>query len=170
MQYSRPFPPLDAVYGQLPELEYNGERISQSIAIARFLAREFNLAGKDNVEAAKCDALVDACSDLLNGGIKFKWEKDEARKAENQKKFEEESLVDFAKHVEKLISSNGDKFVIGKELTWADTSLAVTMSNVSDMFAVEWRSKAPKIAAHQDMVYALPNIKKWIESRPKNSM
>ena len=29
-------------------------------------------------------------------------------------------------------------------------------------------AKAPKLAGHMEMVFALPNIKKWVESRPKN--
>ena len=29
-------------------------------------------------------------------------------------------------------------------------------------------AKAPKLAAHMEMVFAQPNIKKWVESRPKN--
>jgi glutathione S-transferase len=56
----------DTAYGSLPVLEYNGETICQSLTMARFLAREFNLAGKNNVEAAKADAIVDACTDALN--------------------------------------------------------------------------------------------------------
>jgi glutathione S-transferase len=56
----------DTPYGSLPVLEYNGETISQSMTMSRFLAREFNLAVKNNVEAAKADAIVDACTDALN--------------------------------------------------------------------------------------------------------
>jgi glutathione S-transferase len=52
--------------GSVPVLEYNGETIIQSISIARFLAREFKLVGKNNIEAAKADAIVDACTDVLN--------------------------------------------------------------------------------------------------------
>ena len=36
--------------GQLPYLEIDGVKLPQSIAIARFIAREFNLAGKTNLE------------------------------------------------------------------------------------------------------------------------
>merc|ERR1711915_578626 len=37
-------------YGQLPKLEYKGESIYQSVSIARFLAREFGIAGETNLE------------------------------------------------------------------------------------------------------------------------
>lgn len=37
----------------------------QSLAIARFLAREYNLVGRNNLDAAKADAIVDTCIDLM---------------------------------------------------------------------------------------------------------
>ena len=53
-------------FGQLPLLEYKGETLSQSMAIAKFLAQEFGLAGSNALEAAKMDEIVDAVNDLQN--------------------------------------------------------------------------------------------------------
>ena len=53
-------------WGQLPALEYDGKMLVQSISIARFVAREFGLAGKNNLEAAQADMLVDCMSDFGN--------------------------------------------------------------------------------------------------------
>ena len=47
-------------------LEYDGKKLVQSIAMARFVAREYGLAGKNNLEAAQADMLVDCMSDMLN--------------------------------------------------------------------------------------------------------
>jgi hypothetical protein len=47
-------------------LAVDGVNLPQSISIARYLAREFNLAGKNNLEQAKADVVVDTCLDLLN--------------------------------------------------------------------------------------------------------
>ena len=47
-------------------MEYDGKKIVQSIAMARFVARENGLAGKNNLEGALADMLVDCMSDLLN--------------------------------------------------------------------------------------------------------
>ena len=49
----------DTLFNQLPILEFNGSVITQSYNMARFLAREFKLAGKDNVENGQADMLVD---------------------------------------------------------------------------------------------------------------
>merc|ERR1712130_88408 len=41
--------------GQVPILEYDGVVFCQSTIIARFLAKKYNLAGKDDVAAAEAD-------------------------------------------------------------------------------------------------------------------
>ena len=56
---------LATPFGQVPVLEVDGVPISQSTSIARFLAKEFNLAGKDHLEQAQADMVVDACNDLM---------------------------------------------------------------------------------------------------------
>ena len=53
--------------GQLPMLTYNGTEISQSMAIARLIAREFNLAGHSRLEEAQVDMIVDCMTDLMTG-------------------------------------------------------------------------------------------------------
>ncbi|CAF4831686.1 unnamed protein product, partial [Rotaria sp. Silwood2] len=50
--------------GEMPVLEYNGAKLVQSRAIARFLAKQFQLAGRNNFEQAKVDAAVDTIEDL----------------------------------------------------------------------------------------------------------
>ena len=45
--------------------------ICQSITITRFLANECGLAGKDAIENAKIDEVVDAVSDLLTARVKL---------------------------------------------------------------------------------------------------
>merc|ERR1719357_1105271 len=56
-------------YSQVPRLEYKGEVIYQSRTIARFLANEFGLAGKNNTEKAQADEVVDAVVDLQNAAV-----------------------------------------------------------------------------------------------------
>ena len=51
-------------YGQLPVLEYQGATLCQSITVARFLAKEYGLAGRDSLENAKIDEVVDAVTDF----------------------------------------------------------------------------------------------------------
>ena len=58
----------EAPIGQVPYLEIDGDlKLPQSLAVARYLAREYNLAGHNNLESAKADAVVDTCIDLMTG-------------------------------------------------------------------------------------------------------
>ena len=58
---------LATVFGQLPVLEVDGVQLGQSMAIARYLARKYNLAGKTDLEMAQADMVVDCVQDALNG-------------------------------------------------------------------------------------------------------
>ncbi|ETN82801.1 glutathione S-transferase protein [Necator americanus] len=52
-------------FGQLPVLEVDGKQLSQSLAINRFLARQFGFAGKTAFEEALVDSLADQFADYL---------------------------------------------------------------------------------------------------------
>ena len=58
-------------YGMLPVLEEDGKPISQSNAIARYLARKYGLTGSNEWEAMQCDVLVDTLGDLRQGEDKI---------------------------------------------------------------------------------------------------
>ena len=58
--------PADTPFGQVPILEYEGTVITQSIAIARFLAKKADLYGKDDVTQAHADMIVDYVTDFNN--------------------------------------------------------------------------------------------------------
>ena len=49
----------------MPYLEIDDLKLPQSLSIARYLAREYNLVGQSNLDAAKADAVVDTCIDLM---------------------------------------------------------------------------------------------------------
>ena len=57
--------------GQLPVLEIDGKTIGQSMTIARFLARRYSLAGKNDLEEAEADMLVDSMTDTFEGKWRF---------------------------------------------------------------------------------------------------
>ena len=50
--------------GQLPILEVDGTIMYQSMAINRFLAKKFGLAGNDDFESYQIDNAVDNVNDL----------------------------------------------------------------------------------------------------------
>ncbi|XP_033316696.1 glutathione S-transferase-like [Bombus bifarius] len=54
-------------YKKLPVLEIDGTPVAQSNAVARYLARKYDLMGKDEWDAMICDELVDTLGDLKQG-------------------------------------------------------------------------------------------------------
>jgi len=74
-----PFPPNEVwaakkpsvTLGQLPTLEVEGKTLHQSMAIARYLAKENGLAGANNLEGAQCDEIVDFVSDMQQAIVRI---------------------------------------------------------------------------------------------------
>merc|ERR1739842_224264 len=53
-------------FGQLPLLQWGDEVICQSMACARFVAREVGLAGNTSMESAQVDEIIDVIQHLLD--------------------------------------------------------------------------------------------------------
>ena len=58
---------LDMPFGQVPVLEVDGKLLAQSHSIARFLARNYGLAGQNEWEQSLADMYVDCIYDLQGG-------------------------------------------------------------------------------------------------------
>jgi glutathione S-transferase len=108
--------------GQMPVLEVDGVKLPQSMTIARFLAKQFGLAGKDNFEQAKVDAVVDTSIDLALKFLPVHFEQDENKKTVETKKFLATELPKHLQNFEVLANlySDGSPFFVGNHLTWAD--------------------------------------------------
>merc|ERR1711879_99427 len=127
-------------FGVLPILTWDGEEICQSMACARFVAREVGLYGKSSLEQAQVDEIVDVIQDL--------------------------TLVTALGQLEKRLVSRGGEYFVGNSLTWADTHVFMYISDLEPA-ALE---KFPKLTALKERVGNVPNIKAWVESRPKTDL
>lgn len=54
-------------FGALPVLEVDGKHLAQSNSIARYLARQHGLSGKDDWEQAQAEMYGDHIVDLMTG-------------------------------------------------------------------------------------------------------
>merc|ERR1712038_254570 len=150
-------------YGSLPLLEWNGTNVAQSMAIARFIAREVGLAGRNNLEAAQIDEIIDAINDMINTGAKAFFAKDEAA----MKKHATETIPAGLGNIEKRLEARGGQFLSGNAFSWADLHVFDFCSNLPDKSCLE---KVPKIKNLTERVSKIPNIKSWVESRPKTNL
>jgi glutathione S-transferase len=160
-----------APFGQVPILKVDGVQLCQSNSCARFVARRLKLAGKTDLEQAQADMIVDCLEDSIKPILTFFFEKDETKKAEGKKKYNDEQLPSFLTLLEKLLTSNhgGDKFFAGDELTWADLSFInfVGWTAMAGADPTQVLAKYPKLAALKERVEKQPKVAAWIAKRPK---
>ena len=155
----------DAPLGQLPYLTVDGVKLPQSMTIARFLANKLNLAGKDDLEKAKADAIVDTVTDFMTAFSKV-YQLPAAEKAEGTKKFMADDAPKYIGNLEKLIKTYGSNgFSVGNSLTWADLLVFDITSNMQSMDpkALE---KSPCILAVRKSVESNAKIAAYLKARP----
>ena len=158
------------ILGQCPVLELaDGTQLPQSLTIARYVAREGGLAGADNLESAKIDAVVDTQRDVNEEFYKFFFEKDEVKKEELKKKFLEEALVKHVDNLGKLKKaySKDEKYFVGTKLSWADifvfqsiSALLQAAPEVKGQFGDQFQPLTEGINANA-------TLKAYLEKRPK---
>lgn len=156
-------------YGRLPVLEWQEDgqekKLSQSFAIARYLAKKFNLTGKDDLESAKCDEYADVVKDVLKE-VEAMWGEDEAKKLKIKNNVLEKTLPALFTKVEDDLKATEGKFLVGNNYTWADFILAHFTESFESFVDQSFLSKYPTIKAHQKNVQNIPQIKEWIAKRP----
>merc|ERR1712037_229807 len=158
-------------YGSMPILEYKGEVICESMAIAKFLAELCNLAGTTTLNKAKADEIVLAVNGIFESVAKCLFAP-EGEKAGLKKKLIEETLPQKFGQLEGRLCLNGGQFFSGNALTYADIMLVVPQDNLRSnvIGAGDLIEKFPKMCNLYQRVTALPNIKAWRGSRPIDPM
>ncbi|CAF0927056.1 unnamed protein product [Rotaria sordida] len=157
--------------GQMPVLEFNGTKLPQSLSIARFLAKQFQLAGRDNFEQAKVDAVIDTINDAMMIFMPIRRQEDEMKKKELMKKFFADQLPKHLKNLEILgkLYGDGGPFFVGNHLTWADLyfydileTLLYANENCLNNYA--W------LKQNRVEVEKQPKVAEYLKNRPKSTM
>ncbi|XP_070548581.1 S-crystallin 4-like [Ptychodera flava] len=155
-------------FGQMPCLEIDGKfTLAQSRAIGRYLANEYGFAGKDNLEKAKVDMVIDVFEDIYVGVKNIIFEKDETKKVQIKAEFvvKADSILTA---LEKLLIANngGNGFLVGDSVTWADFELFVRME-YAPLYDAAILDRYPKLKALVKRVSSIPEIAAWLTKRPK---
>ncbi|CAH1247072.1 HPGDS [Branchiostoma lanceolatum] len=147
--------------GGLPMLEVDGKTLSQSMSIARFVAKETGLDGKNNLERALADAFVDEIHEPLAAKIPtlLAFTPDEKAKEE------------LAKEVDQLIAEKLGKcernsgsvgHLVGNSLLWCDL-VFYNIASYIEAYKPGTLQNYPKLAKVYATVKANPRIAKWLE-------
>lgn len=140
-----------------------------SISIARFLAKEFGLYGKDHKAQYKADMIVDCCSDFVVSVLMV--EKATERKVEVEKNFMENFLPNFFKTLSKMLEENGGKCFNGEGISYADIFVGCLMDRIEISGKEEMIKMIPQsLKDLKATIVANPGVKKHLESRPQTSM
>nr|AYN44500.1 glutathione S-transferase S4 [Brachionus rotundiformis] len=139
--------------------------LGESVAIARYLARKFKLAGKSDEEAAIVDMYGDHITDLMNAMVRLFSEKDEQKKKQDQEKFDNETLPKHLKNLEERIIQSRSGFVAPSGLTWVDLYLFNFLDLQGDK-AQTLFNNFPNIKKLDEKVRSNPKIAQYLKRRP----
>lgn len=148
-------------FGKIPILEVDGLKLHQSLAIARYLAKNTDLAGKTELEQCQVDAIVDTLDDFMS---RFPWA--EKKQDIKEQMFNELLTYDAPHLLQDLDTFLGEReWFIGNSVTWADfyweicsTTLLFLKADLLDIH--------PRLVALRKKVQAMPAIADWIQRRP----
>ena len=154
--------------GQIPVLDCDGFKLPQSSTIARFLANQFHLAGKDNFEQAKVDAVVDTINDFVAIFLPTIYETDETKRQELAHKF---LTVEVPKHLPNLetlmkLYGNDGPYFVGNSLTWADLlfhSFGETLLGLDE----NCLNNHPFLKQNRAEVEKHPRLAEYLKNRPQ---
>ncbi|XP_046392666.1 glutathione S-transferase-like [Ischnura elegans] len=155
-------------YGKAPVIETDGEVLHQTMAMGRYLARQLKLTGGDDWEAMLCDMAIDTVTDFRLQIVGYHYEKDESLKAQKKEVLFNETIPYYLEKFDADVKKNDGHFVRGK-LTWADLVIVAIFEMLQDMLQVNFTEKYSNLKGIMDKVLALPQIKEWVEKRPKTN-
>ncbi|CAG9767959.1 unnamed protein product [Ceutorhynchus assimilis] len=155
-------------FGKVPVLEIDGKPVAQSNAIARYLAKKFGLAGKNEWEELQCDVLVDTLGDLQASVTQVMKEPDPIKREEVRAKVTKEELPFYLSKFEKTVKENGG-FSVGNDFTWSDLVFAVLLDQFETMYGKAALNSYPALKGLKDKVHNIPGIRSYLEVRPPRS-
>lgn len=157
--------------GSMPVLTISsgkkGEDITlcQSMSVARYLAREFKLYGKTNIEMAYIDMILDTLLDVFTPFVTIAFMPEGDDKVKKMAEFKKDKQPVILGYLENILKKNPSKsgFAVGDKLSVADLGLFVYLEGIGCKDAKS--GLPPMLAANVAKTCAEPKIKKYLASR-----
>lgn len=152
-----------APFHALPVLEVDGELITQSNAINRYVGRLAGLYPDDPVAALRCDEVMDAVEDILTKIGQTFAIKDEAAKRAARYALAEGPISLYLAKLEKKLTARGGVYFADARLTVADLKVFVWIrhlrSGTLDHVATDLVDRvAPKLMDQHERISAIGEI------------
>ncbi|XP_053979678.1 glutathione S-transferase-like [Hylaeus volcanicus] len=154
-------------FGQLPLLEIDGKVYAQTLPICRYLAKQFNLLGKTDLDNLQIDAIANALHDFRKSVVSnYYREQDPALKAKKKVEVFENTVPFYLNKLEELTKNNGG-YLHGGQLSYADLFFVAITDSLSTAYEADITKDKPHLKALKEKVLAIPSIKAYVEKRPK---
>jgi glutathione S-transferase len=159
----------DAPLKAVPVLHVDGEAVTQSNSINRFLGRLANLYPEDAFQALRCDEIMDVVEDALVKIVVTFGIKDEAEKKAAREKLSDGAIKQYLGYLGGLLDAGGGDYFVDDRLTVADLKVFIWVrslrSGVLDYIPTDIvDTVAPNLAAHCDKVASHPSIVAWYDA------
>ena len=144
-------------FEQAPVLEYKGKKYAQSMAIDFYLARKFNLMGKDDEENYEIESLMCCMEDIFSAMFKFSHlPENEKDKFDELRKVAIERYKFFIKKIEERYIKHGKgKYFLGDRFTLCDILVGAQLPAFCDRFN---EKVVPQVApALEELIQRLKN-------------
>ncbi|CAI5452043.1 unnamed protein product [Caenorhabditis angaria] len=161
-------------FGKMPVLEViieeKTQKIPQSFAVARYLAKKFGYAGKTAEEEAMADAFGDLFKDFLSemkpwGLVAFGYGIEGDREALKQSCLLP-ARKKFFECMEKSLKDSESGFLISSGITWPDLFIFETFTSILNFEPDFIGSDYPLVAKLFENVSNYPKLKEYYETRP----
>lgn len=156
-------------FHSVPILEIDGEQITQSNAMCRYIGRMAGLYPEDNIQALYCDETLDALEDISHYIVQTFFLEGEALRSAREK------LVDgwltiFIKGLDELLRRGGGTYFADNRLTMADLKVFVQVralcSGILDHVPTDLVSRlAPDLIEHEKRISEDPRILAYYAGR-----
>jgi len=158
----------DTRFNSLPVLEIDGNQVTQTNALCRYVGKMANLYPADDVQALYCDEVLDALEDLLHKIVPtFGLKGEELQQA--RAKLVDGWLTVHLLGLGELLDRGGEYFA-GDSLTMADLKAFVQVRSLRagtlDHVPADLVDRlAPGLVEHQERVAADPRVVEYYASR-----
>ncbi|GAB1598755.1 S-crystallin 3 [Argonauta hians] len=159
----------------MPMLELdNRTQIPQSMAMARYLAREFGFHGRSNIEMARVDYISDCFNDILDDYLRMFQDsnfrmnmrsRDSNRSTEQRNRYREtcRRILPFMERTLEM-RNGGNQFFMGDQLTMADMMCYCALENPL-MDEPSMLSSYPKLQSLRNRVMNHPKMSQYLQKR-----
>jgi len=146
--------------GHLPIFADGDKVLFESVSIARYLARRWNLAGSNEWENFACDAVVDAVIDLREGRIRAFLADSSAKTDTSMKDFLAKGCRNNLEALDKMLAKADKGFFVSGKLSWAD------LAAFSEFRLITAAWEYANIKKFFEMMSQHPNMKTFVSKYP----